>query len=88
MNIAGGPHEEQVSILAETSRFNCESFTSAYLKFFRFTIAKPWISIQGQSRQSLMLLTREKPGTAVGYRHKRPHLDLKVGYPKPALYSK
>ena len=84
MNIAGGPHEEQISILTETGRFDCETFAFAYLKSFRFTTAKPWISTGGRSRQSLMLLTTEKPDTTIGCKHKRPHLDLRAGYPKPA----
>ena len=86
MSIAGSPHEEQVSILTETSRFNGKTFAFAYLKFSRITTAKPWISTWGRGRQSLMLLTREEPGTTIGCRHKRPHLGLTAGYPKPARY--
>ena len=87
MNIdAGGPYEEQVSVLTEAGRFNCDAF--AYLKFFPFTTAKPWVSPWVRSRQSLMLLTEEKPGTTIGYRHKRPHLDLTVRYLKPARYGR
>ena len=44
MNIAGGPHEEQVSILTETGCFDYETVAFAYLNSFRFTTAKPWIS--------------------------------------------
>ena len=86
MNLARGPHEEQVSILTETGGFNREICAFAYLKSFRFTIAKSWISTWGRSRQNLMLLTREKPGTTIWYRHQRPHLDLTAGYPKPAPF--
>ncbi len=88
MNIAGGPHEEQVAILTETGRFDRETFAFAYLKSFRFTTAKPWISTWDPSRQILMLLTREKPDITIGCKHKRPHLDLKAGHPKPARYGK